>query len=196
VPKKESGDNANTPANQTAAASVPGDAALAALFDPYGGVLNLSTGGYAQLPFLNVDEDHGLFVDARFGMKLLSLPDQAESAPTVLNSKVTPFYAGAVVLKLVRNLYDSGDGNHVAGGFELGLGYVVNVAADTTMSSVFSNGSLERATQAARIDLTVSLNSVAAINISWNPWSNTDFGKRFVVGLKLLNQNPKVDRSN
>jgi hypothetical protein len=194
IPKDKSSSTPAAAASEPATVALD-DAAIAALLDPYGGVLNLSTGSYTQFPFLKPrsdDVDHGLFLDARLGMKLLTLPNQSATAPTVLDTSVTPFYTGAVILKLVRNVYGAADGKDVAGGFEFGLGYVVNVVADRSNSSVFADGLLDRTTHAVRLDLALSLTSIAAINISWNPWSNNDFGKRFVVGIKLLNQKPAV----
>jgi hypothetical protein len=195
VPSEKSSDTApggNPPASDGKLA----DHAIAALLDPYGGVLNLSTGAYTQLPFLkpsDTDSDHGLFVDARVGLKLLSLPQQDAAAPTVLNTTVTPFYSGAVVLKLVRSVFPDANGEHVAGGVEFGVGYVINVVVDKTLSPVFANGTLDRVTHAARFDLAISLTSIAAINVSWNPWtSNSGFGKHFIVGLKLLSPSPAV----
>jgi hypothetical protein len=192
VPKENNADDA-APALPGAALSAPtlDDAAIAALLDPYGGILNLSAGVFPRL-WSAADADHGLFVDARVGMKLISLPGQTDSAPTVLNTKVTPFYSGAIMLKVVRQLFDSAAGEHVAGGFEFGVGYVANVVADESASRVFTSGTLQRTTHNARIDAAISLNKVAAIDISWNPWSSNDLGRRFVVGLKLLNQDPAV----
>src|SRR6188768_2052916 len=70
VPKETSEDGTST-AGQ---AAVIGDDVYAALFDPYGGVLNLSGGGFLNLKSLRTsgtgDDEHGVFLDARFGMKL------------------------------------------------------------------------------------------------------------------------------
>ena len=176
-------------------------AAISALVDPYGGVLNLSTGAFLQIPsFLTprngggqADADHGLFVDARFGLKLVNLPDQAEDSPSLLNTTVSPFYSAVVMFKIVRDVFPKADGKETAGGFEFGIGAVVNVAADKSTSTVFADGVLDTTTTAVRCDVALSLTSIAAINVSWTPWSSNDtFGKRFMVGLKLLNQNPAV----
>jgi len=194
--------SSNTTAGNASAASAAAakdqlsNDAISSLLDPYGGVLNLSTGTFIQLPFLKpspTDEDHGLFVDARVGMKLLSLPEQSDAAPTILNTTVSPFYAAAVMVKVVRNVFPHADSADVAGGVEFGVGYVVNVAADKTVSPVFADGTLEKVTHAVRLDLAISLTSIAAINVSWNPWtSNNAFGRHFIVGLKLLNPSPKA----
>ena len=124
----------------------------------------------------------------------MNLPDQSDDAPSLLNTGVSPFYTGAVLLKVRRNVFPSADGQDAAGGFEFGIGGVINAAADTNASRAFATGLLDKATGAIRCDLALSLRSVAAITVSWTPWSSNDtFGKRFVVGLKLLNQNPVVD---
>jgi hypothetical protein len=171
-----------------------------ALVDPYGGVLNLSVGAFKHIPSVltprdgnGVDPDHGIFLDARFGLKLINLPDQTADSPALLNTTVSPFYSAAVMFKIVRSIFPSEDSREAAGGFEFGIGGIVNIAADKSASKAFSDGRLETTTGAVRCDVALSLTSIAAINVSWTPWSNNDaFGKRFVIGLKLLNQNPAV----
>lgn len=189
------------PAGDPAPAATLTSSAISGLTDPYGGVLNLSTGAFLQIPsFLTPghatgkpDSDHGLFLDARFGLKLVNLPDQADNAPSLLNTAATPFYSAAVMFKIVRSLFPNVDGKEAAGGFEFGIGAVVNVAADRSTSRVFADSVLDTTTGAIRCDIAVSLTSVAAIDLSWTPWTSNDaFGKRFAVGLKLLNQNPAV----
>jgi hypothetical protein len=191
--KSESATASTVPAGTSTIASLD-DSSISALLDPYGGVLNVSTGAFFQLmPMVTDDKEHGVFVDARLGMKLLSLPDQADAAPTVLNTQVTPFYAGALMFKFVSKLSTDADGEHTAGGFELGLGYLVNVTADKAASGVFTTQTLEPTSHAVRVDLAISLTKVAAIDLSWSPWNSMGFGKRFVVGLKLLSQSPAVE---
>ena len=193
----ESGGGTGSPVTPSAATTLPASA-ISALVDPYGGVLNLSTGTFLQIPIGKPptegrDPDHGLFVDARFGLKLLNLPDQSEDSPALLNTSVSPFYSGVLMLKIIKDVFPSAEGKDAAGGFEFGIGGVVNVAADKNASKAFENGLLKETTTALRCDLALSLKSVAAITVSWTPWSSNDaFGKRFVVGLKLLNQNPIV----
>jgi hypothetical protein len=194
-----SGDGSNDDSNTPAAVTKLTSSAIAALVDPYGGVLNLSTGSFHQIPIGRVpdgeerDPDHGLFVDARFGLKLVNLPDQAEDSPALLNTSVSPFYSGALMVKVVKDVYGSADGKESAGGFEFGIGGVIDIAADKSASKAFENGLLEETTTAIRCDVALSLKSIAAITVSWTPWSsNETFGKRFVVGLKLLNQSPIV----
>jgi hypothetical protein len=168
------------------------DAQISSLLDPYGGTLNLAGGFYNKIPFAMPDDvDHGLFVDVRLGLKLLTLPGQSSSAPTVLTTTVTPFYSGVAILKFLHNVFNDAPGKHIAGGFEFDVGYVVNVTADKAASSVFAMGVLDQTTQAVRFDMALNLTSIAAIGISWNPWSsNSTFGQHFVISLKLLNQNP------
>ena len=170
--------------------------AVSALIDPYGGVLNLAAGALTKIRVSGEsqdDPDHGLFVDARFGLKFVNLPGQSERAPSVLNTSVTPFYSAALMLKLIQRVFPKADSKDVAGGFEFGIGGVLNVAADESSSKAFAGNLLDKTTTAVRCDLALSLTSVAAIGISWTPWSSNDgFGKRFIMGLKLLNQSPVV----
>src|SRR5262245_48488886 len=133
IPQEEAADEAVPGAESTPKLT---SSAISSLTDPYGGVLNLSTGTFLQIPsFLtpghgtaSPDPDHGLFLDARFGLKLVNLPDQADTAPSLLNTTVSPFYSAVVMFKIIRNVFPNVDDKEAAGGFEFGVGGVLNVA--------------------------------------------------------------------
>jgi hypothetical protein len=197
-------DSGDEPAETDAGASTPAaltalpDDAARALLDPYGGALNLSGGLFKRLPWVTPDEDlaHGLFIDARAGLKLIGMPEQTDKAPSLAGAKLTPFYSGVFMLKFIHPLYKE-NSDDVAGGFEAGFGYVVNRVVDLSLSSAFEKKWLDATTHALRVDMAIDLPKLAAITISWNPWTKGSdvFGRNFAIGLKLLSPSPEVPRN-
>lgn len=175
-------------------------AAVAGLLDPYGGILNLTGGYWRKLATGRdakgeVDED-GLFLDARSGIKLINLPEQAVNSPAFAGTRVTPFYTWSLVGRFSHRLYSDAEKpkrtkETAAGRIEAGFGLVGNHASDSTLSAAFSNGLLTNNTLAISGSLTLTVNGALAVTISASPWSHngaaTPFGKHFTVGLKVLN---------
>ena len=207
----------------TDVATTLGTAAAVAVQDPSGGVVNLSFGYFRQLvapkwpavivdpadnrtplldpnsnrPLEGIDNSHGLFFDARLGLKLINLPGLPTTSSTALGSAVTPFYVGSASLKFIHNLYQAGVvGAPVSGGVEIGAGVVVTGALDTSSSPVFSNGALQRTTKDVFVEFAVNLPGVVAITVTGSPWtSNSTLGKNFLVGVTLASPSPSVGTS-
>lgn len=62
------------------------DAAVSGLLDPYGGVLNLTGGYWRQIAYGHDSQGHrletdGLFLDTRFGLKLINLRIRRQTRP-------------------------------------------------------------------------------------------------------------------
>ncbi len=178
--------------------SVLPQVAVGSLLDPYGGVLNISAGAFKQLvnTVNHPDKDHGLFIDGRLGLKFVELPGQSERAPSIAGATVSPFYSGAAMLKFIHQLYTDGGMKDVAGGVEIGVGFVGNYSVDTSVSSAFGDKLVNRWSGGMRVDVLINLPGIAGMNFSWNPntFGSSAFGKNFLVGIKLFNQNPSASK--
>jgi hypothetical protein len=151
-----------------------------------------------------LQDDHGLFLDVRGGLKFLELPVPGESNPEIAGSKVNVFYSGIAGLKFITPLYNAEpsndpavDGAHRTGGLTLGAYYVHNYAADTSQSDVYAT-LLNRKTWAITgvVGWDLPNTSIAALTFSFTPkTSDTRMGKTFVFGVTLKNKKdePGVD---
>ncbi len=176
-------------------------AATVALLDPYGGILNLSGGYWRQIAkaYGRTADGHktaepldneGLFLDSRFGFKMVNLPDQTAESAKVGSTSVTPFATASVALRYAHSVYTD-DYKKTEGLFEMSLAVVTNYAADTDVSSAFKNNLLAKRTWAVSLSIAFQMNGSLAITITGSPASGNGsaagFGKNYQIGLKLLN---------
>jgi hypothetical protein len=133
--------------------------------------------------------NEGLFLDARVGFKMLSLPDQVMTSPSFGGTSVTPFTTVSLSGRFAHSVYGSDDTQK--GLFEAAFGVLWNGAADSSLSSAFSSGLLSRNTYALSGSVALQLKGSLAITITASPWSTngsaTPLGRNYQIGIKLLN---------
>lgn len=191
----------SSPATASTTKSTLPATAVNALLDPYGGIMNLAVGywrqmapGYSRDQNGNKDgrlDNEGLFVDARAAIKMVNLPSQASTSPTLAGTSVTPFVTGSFALRYAHTLYD-GKLDKALGLLEASLAILTNVAADKSVSAAFddTNRLVANRTSALSGSVALQLNGNLAITITASPWSSNgsapDLGKNYQIGIKLL----------
>lgn len=160
-----------------------------AMLDPFGGDLNLMAGYYRKVPtpFLEGDAndaEHGLFFDARAGLKLIELPEQT----LTLNegpSSITPFHAASVALRLRLPTYFDRLVQKRAGAVELAAVFASTGIVDRSASALFTRSGdtvpLPRQVRVLHVSLGVDITDVVQLGLSGNVWSNTGLKKRVAV---------------
>jgi hypothetical protein len=139
-------------------------------------------------------ENEGLFLDSRFGLKFINLPDQTEDSAKVGGTSVSPFAAASVALRFAHSVYNESY-TKAEGLFEGSVAVVTNVAADPSLSSAFKDNLLSRRTWALSLSLAFQVSGNLAVTITGSPRSGngslTDLGRNYQVGVKLLNNSGK-----
>lgn len=170
-----------------------------AMLDPFGGDLNLAFGHYSKVrtPFFEGnanDAEHGLFIDARAGMKLIELPEQS----LTLNegpSSITPFYTASLGVRLRLPTYFDRLIQHRAGATELGIVYGLTGIVDRTASTLFSRtegvAPLPRQVRVLHVSLGVDITDIVRLGLSGNVWSNTGLTKRVMAEFSVLSKKDK-----
>ncbi|MEZ5293879.1 MAG: hypothetical protein R2745_22540 [Vicinamibacterales bacterium] len=170
-----------------------------AMLDPFGGDLNLTAGYYAKVPTPGLegdanDEQHGLFLDARGGLKLIELPEQT----LTLNegrSSVTPFYTASVGVRLRLPTYLDRFVHNRAGAAELAAVLATTGIVDRSASALFSrNGDpapLPQRVNVLHVSLGLDVNNTVQIGLSGNVWSNTGLKKRVAVEFNVVSAKTK-----
>lgn len=166
-----------------------------ALQDPYGGLLNVSTGYFRKLPtrYLSGDAndlEHGLFFDGRVGMRFLDLSGEQAGIPSA-GGAFTGFYSTTAGLRLVLPLFFDRGLERRAGGFELATTWVSTAISNRSASSLFQAAAdrpavLPRVINSVHLSTAISLPAWANIEVSGILWSNADFQKKFMVGVNLI----------
>lgn len=163
-----------------------------ALLDPYGGLLYLATGGFHQVlgQTLPGQKPRGLFLDARGGVKAVQIEEsQAES------NSVVPFAAISAGLHFQWPVWDDPTqttDDASVGDVVVGLTWVSNAVLDKSASDLFTGDdpALDRWTHTLAFTAGISLNGVAKLTFTGNPWSSTSLlGKRYTVGLAIVRPN-------
>lgn len=164
------------------------------MLDPFGGALNVALGYYLKLPTPQLKGDantaaHGLFFDARGGMKLVELPEETLTLGEG-PSAVTPFFTGSAGLRLRLPTFLDRLSRGRAGAAELAAVLATTGIVDRGTSALFSRtgalAPLPTRIHSLQVSLGIELDKVANIAISGNLWSNTDLKKRVVVELNLV----------
>ena len=189
----EGGDDAGEADSEPSAADVE-DSIKSALLNPTGGLLSVSAGYYQKLTGFGLtgkadDASHGLFFDARAGVRFLEMPDE-----TLRNadgpSSLTPLLSASLGGRLVLPVFKEANLVEPAGGVELHAAYLVNHF--TTRSSALLRSVdgkppvLGRTTQSLYVSAAVALSTFADLSIAGTLWSNTDFDRRLMVSIGLV----------
>jgi hypothetical protein len=192
----EAGDTPSTP--EDAAAQID-DKVRNAMLDPFGGDLNLTAGYYSKLstPFLEGDAndaEHGAFVDARAGLKLIEVPEET----LTLNdgpSSVTPFYTASLGLRVRLPTYLDRFIQRRAGAAELAAVFATTGIVDRGASALFSRtgapAPLPRQVRVLHVSLGVDITNVVQLGLSGNLWSNTGLKKRVAVEFNVVSDKGK-----
>lgn len=188
------GDGDEGDADPEPSAADVDDAVKSALLNPTGGLLNVSAGYYRKLPTFILtgaadDASHGLFFDARAGVRFLEMPDQ-----TLRNadgpSSLTPLLSASLGLWLVLPVFDDAGLTTSAGKVGIHAAYMVNHFTSTTSALLESiDGKppvLERTTRSVFAGAAIKLTRFADLSISGTLWSNTDFDRRLMVSIGLV----------
>ncbi|MDP1570907.1 MAG: hypothetical protein Q8L86_12990 [Vicinamibacterales bacterium] len=188
---------ATAPTDTAAEAPAANDLAesvKAALLDPFGGPLNVAAGFHTKLftPFLHgyaTDGAHGVFIDARIGLRFIELP---EDSLTLVDgtTRVTPFYQGSAGLRLILPVFKDSPGADNPGGVEIALTAAVTRVATADASELFTGKDgadplLKKTGGSVHLAIAISLPGWASLDISGNVWSNSKFDRRFLIGLTL-----------
>lgn len=193
---------ASDPTKNAATAKTP-DAIAAALLDPSGGVLNAQFGYYGKLRRSrtagNDDQtleaaNHGVFLDARLGGKILEVVDKTASAE--VNGKAFPMTAlasGMLSLKGVFRLWQGSDvSTPSVGGVLVALNLNGNYAADRTYNSLLGTN-LRRATAAVSVTFAFTLNDIGYIVVDGTLKTNqAQLGRRLIVSFNVAKLSPKT----
>lgn len=176
-------------------ASALDDRIRLALQDPYGGLLNISTGYFRKLPtrYLTGDAndlEHGVFFDGRVGMRFLDLSGELAGIPKS-GGAFTGFYSATGGLRLLLPLFFDRGLERRAGGFELATTWVSTAVSNPSASPLFqaTDGRaavLPRFINSVHLSTAISLPAWANIEVSGTLWSNAAFEKKFMVGVNLI----------
>lgn len=171
------------------------DSVKSALLNPTGGLLNVAAGYYRKLPAFVLtgaadDASHGLFLDARAGVRFLETPDE-----TLRNadgpSSLSPLLSASVGMWLVLPVFGDAGLTTSAGKVGLNVAYLVNHFTSTSSALLRPAGDkppvLERTTKSVFVGAALKLTTFADISISGTLWSSTDFNRRLMVSIGLVN---------
>jgi hypothetical protein len=167
----------------------PSDYLKSQLLDDHGGLINLSFGHYGKLKggvlgsVYSGDDNHGLILDARSGVKLIELPEQDGGTNDSFLRNISPFWANNVTLSFSVPLYSetvAGDARTAAGGLVLALSVSNNYAAEQSFTTAF-NTELKRSLTTAKVHLAVTVLKLGDIVLSGTLHSNDP-----VVNRKIL----------
>lgn len=191
-------------ADDAEAAAAVDESVKSALLDPVGGLLNISTGYFRKLPspFLfgeANDAEHGLFLDARGGLRFVELPEETLKLKEGTGT-FTPFYFASVGVRLILPVFTDGSLTEHAGGVEGHVGYMINRVADASASRLFSgidggDPVLNKTTHTVYASVAMSLTKLANIAVSGTVWANTKFDRRVVVTLNLVKPDDPAKKS-
>jgi hypothetical protein len=192
------------------------------LTDPYGGVLNMSGGYFyrvggpdngqnsafgsrmrnaitaskgqsaADATVATLVNPHGLFVDARVGLKANSLPNLSAEAPTISGTQLAVFGSAALGLKAILPAYDADPttgtaSDHYVGGLTLGLYVVANRALIPSESPAIGTTVKQNVVAlTGMVGWNPKDTSKVALTFAFTPWmSDQGLAKQFVFGVTV-----------
>ncbi len=163
----------------------PSDYLKSQLQDEHGGLLNLSFGHYGKLAGKTLgnlyagDDNHGLLLDARYGIKLIELPTQTAQNATFLK-EINPFWTGAATLALSIPLYKetvAGASRNAAGGLVVAISVANTYAGQADYATIFSTA-LHRNLNISNVHLALTLAELGDIEITGTLRSNDPLVKQ------------------
>jgi hypothetical protein len=222
VSQKSPSGSAATTASTSTSSLVLTNTMVQQLTDPYGGVLNMSGGYFYRLGGADNGQNsafgsrmrkaiaasksqsvadatvatlvnpHGLFVDARIGLKANSLPNLNAEAPTISGTQLAVFGSAALGLKAILPAYDSDPttgtaSDHYVGGLTLGLYVVANRALIPSESPAIGTTVKQNVVAlTGMVGWNPKDTSKVALTFAFTPWmSDQGLAKQFVFGVTV-----------